>query len=242
MPHTKANLVLIPGLLCTPDLWRAQVDGLSDIANVKVADHTRADSIAEIARMILEEAPPRFALGGLSMGGYVCFEIWRQAPDRVEKLLLSDTSPHADSLEQITRRKDFMALARRGKFKGITPQLLPTLLHKDSLKNEALKSTILRMAAEVGIDGFLRQEQAIIDRPDSMADLEYINCPTLVMCGAGDTLTPVSLHHIMVNAMSNAKLCIIDGAGHLPPLEQPEKVTGAMREWLQVSQGQDPLM
>lgn len=235
MPHTKPDLVLIPGLLCTPDLWRAQVEGLSDIVNVTVADHTRADSIAEIARMILADAPPRFALGGLSMGGYICFEIWRQAPDRVEKLLLSDTSPHADSPEQISRRKDFMALARRGKFKGITPQLLPTLLHTDSLKNEAIKSTILRMAAEIGIEGFLKQEQAIIDRTDSTADLEYIKCPTLVMCGSADTLTPVSLHHTMVNAIPDAKLQIINGAGHLPPLEQPAEVTGAMREWLQAS-------
>lgn len=232
MTMNRRNLILVPGLLCTGELWKAQTAALFGVANISIADNHAYDSVQGIAHGILQSAPPTFALAGLSMGGYIALEIFRQAPERVERLALIDTRAEADSPEQTQRRRDFMDLARRGKFKGVTPQLLPFLVHKDHLNDESLRRVIFDMATEVGVEGFLRQQQAIIDRPDSLADLPHIKCPTLVMCGAEDQLTPVSVHQTMASAIPNAKLHIIETAGHLTPLEQPDIVTARIREWL----------
>ena len=229
---SKASLLLIPGLLCTAELWAAQRAALSGQAEILVPDHTRFSSVGEIARAILAEAPDRFSLAGLSMGGYIVFEMLRQAPGRIERLALLDTKAAADTPDQVQRRRDFMALAKRGRFKGVTPQLLPFLLARQNLENETLRQVIFRMAEQVGVDGFLRQQQAIIDRPDSRGDLGRINCPTLVLCGAEDSLTPVDGHRDMAAAIPGARLAIVDGAGHLAPLEQPDVVTAHLRDWL----------
>lgn len=235
MTMNRQNLILVPGLLCTGELWKAQTAALFGVANVMIADNRAHDSVQMLAKDILQSAPATFALAGLSMGGYIALEMFRQAPERIERLALIDTRAEADGPEQIQRRRDFMDLARRGKFKGVTPQLLPLLVHKDHLENETLRQVIFDMAAEVGVEGFLRQQQAIIDRPDSRADLPHIKCPALVMCGAQDQLTPVSVHEALAAAIPGAQLRIIENAGHLTPLEQPDVVTAYMREWLKAS-------
>jgi pimeloyl-ACP methyl ester carboxylesterase len=235
MTMKKPSLLLIPGLLCTRDLWAAQIKALCHQVDIQVADTTQHDSVQALATSILARAPEKFAMAGLSMGGYIAFEIFRQAPQRIKKLALMDTRAATDLPEQLARRRDFVALAKRGKFRGVTPVLLPGLIHKDNLDNEPLKRTIFRMAHDVGRDAFIRQQQAIITRPDSQADLARIQCPTLVLCGEGDTLTPVGVHREMAATIPGAKLVIVEGAGHLPPLEQPETVTRHMREWLELA-------
>ena len=229
----KIPLLLVPGLLCTDRLYRPQIEALDDLAEVTVVDTTHADNVADIAARILIDAPPRFALGGLSMGGYIAFEILRQAPERVMALALLDTSARADTPEQIQRRKDFIALAQRGKFKGVTPQLLPILIHKDRLKDAALTEAIFDMAEAVGKDAFIRQQKAIMGRPDSRADLSGIRCPTAVIVGRDDLLTPPAIAEEMANGIHNADLTVIENCGHLSTLEQPEAVNEALRSWLE---------
>lgn len=185
-----------------------------------------------IAASILAEAPPRFALGGLSMGGYVAFEILRQAPERVVGLALMDTSARADTPEQVQRRKDFIALAQRGKFKGVTPQLLPMLVHKDRLEDPTITEVVFDMAETVGKDAFIRQQKAILGRPDSRADLPGIRCPTTVIVGRDDLLTPPAIAEEMANNLPDAKLTVVERCGHLSTLEQPEAVNAALRRWL----------
>lgn len=234
MTTKPGSLLLIPGLLCTGDLWAAQIAALSGAYDIHVADTTRHSSMPEIASSILADAPASFALAGLSMGGYVALEMHRQAPHRIERLALLDTKAAADSPEQLARRRGFMELARKGKFRGVTPQLLPSLIHKDHLDNELLRETIFRMAREIGPEAFLRQQQAIVGRIDYMAELPLIKCPTLVLCGAGDMLTPPELHRDMAARIPNARLVVVEDAGHLTPLEQPEAVTRALRDWLEM--------
>jgi len=228
----KIPLLLLPGLLCNRQLWAPQIDALSDIAVPLVADLTRDDSFPAMARRLLADAPAQFALAGLSMGGYVAQEVIRQAPERVLKLALLDTSARADTPEQSQRRRDLIALSERGQFHGVTTRLLPNLINPDRLGDAPLVKTIVDMAASVGRDGFLRQETAILARPDGRADLARIAVPTLVLCGREDLLTPLALHEEMAALIPGATLQVIERCGHMTTLEQPDAVNDAMRVWL----------
>jgi pimeloyl-ACP methyl ester carboxylesterase len=228
----RLPLILIPGLLCDAVLWRPITDGLAEEAAAVVADVTLDDSVAAMARRILDWAPARFALAGLSMGGYVAQELMRQAPERVTRLALLDTSARPDTPEQSRRRKGLIALARQGRFKGVTPRLLPMLVHPDRLEDAPLVDTVMGMAERVGRAAFLRQQTAILGRPDGVPDLSGIDCPTLVLCGRQDVLTPPDAHEEMAFHIPGATLVQVEACGHLSPLERPEPVLAAMRTWL----------
>ncbi len=225
-------LLLLPGLLCDAALWQPQLDGLADIAAMTVADLTGQDSVAALAGAVLETAPDRFALAGLSMGGYVALEIMRQAPDRVSRLALIDTSARPDTREQVRRRRGLLALARRGRFKGVTPKLMPLLIHTDRLGDDALTGTVMAMAERVGAEAFIRQETAILNRPDSRPTLGEITCPALVICGRQDALTPLEVAEEMAAGLPRGRLEVVDDCGHLSTLERPDIVTPLMRDWL----------
>lgn len=233
----KTPLILLPGLLTDGALWRHQTETLSDIADIKVSDLTQDDQLGPMARRVLAAAPETFALAGLSMGGYLAFEIMRQAPDRVRRLALLDTSPLPDSAEQTTRRRSLIDLARTGDFKGVTQRLLPLLIHPDRIRDAVLTRAVLEMAGRIGRDAFIRQQTAIMNRPDSRRDLGLIHCPTLVLCGRQDGLTPLAVHVDMAAALPNAALVTIEDCGHLSPLEQPHAVSAVLRYWLAMEGG-----
>lgn len=226
-------LVMLPGLLCDQRLFEQQRQALEGWAPVEVADLTRDDSIAGMARRVLGEAPERFALAGLSMGGYVALEIMREAPERVTRLALLDTQARADLPEAGAMRRDLMALAGRGAFKGVSSRLMPRLLHHDRLQDEALVDAVKAMAEAVGKDAFVRQQTAIMGRIDSRPHLPAIACPTLVLCGREDALTPPELHLEMAALIPRATLVVIPGAGHLAPMERPGAVSAHLRLWLE---------
>jgi pimeloyl-ACP methyl ester carboxylesterase len=229
--NDKTPLILLPGLLCDGALWQYQSSALAEFATPAVADLTGAESIAGMAAAVLAAAPPRFALAGLSMGGYVAFEIWRRAPDRVLGLAFLDTSARADLEEQRERRRGLIEQAGLGRFKGVTPHLLPLLLHPANLR-EPFIGIVTQMAERIGHDAFVRQETAILGRPDSRPSLATITVPTLVICGLEDRLTPPELAEEIADGILAAELILIEGAGHLSTLEQPEAVNRAMIEWL----------
>jgi pimeloyl-ACP methyl ester carboxylesterase len=227
------SLVLLPGLLCDAALWAPQVNALRGLADpIMIGDLTRHDTMAGMAEAILAEAPPRFALAGLSMGGYCAQEIMRRAPERVTRLALLDTSARADSDEQRARRRGLIELAQKGQFKGVTPRLLPLLIHPDRLQDEALTRTVTGMAERIGKAAFLRQQKAIIGRPDGRPDLARIDCPTLILVGRQDALTPVALHEEMAAGIPGARLIVIEDSGHLTTIERPDPVNSALEEWL----------
>ncbi len=228
----KIPLILAPGLLCDRALWQAQIVALGDIAEIAVADVTRDASLAAMARRLLAQAPPRFALAGFSMGGYCALEVMRQAPGRVARLALLDTSARADTPEQTSRRRGLIELAEKGEFKGVTPRLLPLLVHPDRLKDTILVREVMAMAERIGKDAFLRQQQAIMSRIDSRPFLAEIRCPTLVLCGRHDALTPPALAEEIGAGIPGAQLDMIDHCGHLSPMERPDAVTAELRQWL----------
>lgn len=225
-------LLLLPGLLCDARLWRDQVAALSDIAVPTVADLTRDDTLDAMADRALAAMPERFAMAALSMGGYVAFAILRRAPHRVVRLCLLDTSARPDEPEQARRRRGLIALTRMGRFRGVTPRLLPQLLHPDNLEDETLVGEVQDMADRVGKEAYLRQQTAIVRRPDSRPDLPKIDVPTLVGVGEVDRMTPPEHAAEIATGIPTARLVVIPRSGHLPPMEQPREVGTAMRAWI----------
>ena len=230
----KTPLVLLPGLLLDEGLWARQIADLDDVADITVGDLTRGESMRELACSLLDRAPRRFALAGLSMGGYVALEVMRLAPERVARLALLATSARADTPAQTARRKDWLGLAERGRFKGVTPRMLADFLHPDGLDDDSVTGPILRMTGSLGRDVFLRQTRAVMARPDSRAGLANIACPTLVVCGRDDRATPPELAFEIAAAIPGADLVVLGRCGHLAPLERPVEVSSYLRAWLGV--------
>lgn len=228
----RTPLVLVPGLTCTRVLWQSQIAALSDVADISIGDHTQDDNMAAIARRILAAAPPTFALAGLSMGGYISFEIMRQAPHRVTRLALLDTRASIDPLE---RNKDRLATIERARRDGMEPVMrafLPVFVHVDRATEEPLAGTVVKMGMDTGVEAFARQQAAIMGRPESFAALAAIRCPTLVLCGRQDVLTTVADHEALHRGIAGSTLEIIEDCGHLTTLERPQAVADALRRWL----------
>ena len=226
-------IVLIPGLLCTPRLYAEQLPALWRFGQVTVADHTRDDSIAGIARRLLAAAPPRFALAGLSMGGYTAFEVMRQHPGRVVRLALLDTSALADTPAQHERRRGMMTQAREGRFDEVFDPLFQSWVHRSHRSDATLRQIVRQMAQDTGPEAFIRQQSAIMTRPDSRPVLGSIRCPTLVLVGDGDESTPPDRAAEIAQGISGSRLVTIPEAGHLTTIEQPDRVTQALVDWLQ---------
>ena len=229
---TKTHLVLVPGLLCTGALWGPQIDALSDIADITIADHTRHDSMAAIASAILDRAPDRFALAGLSMGGYISYDIVRQAPERVLKLALLDTGARADAPERAASRRELIATAESEGIRRAPEVLMPVLVRKPRMSDKPLIDTIVQMAEDTGLEAFKRQQTAIMTRPDNRPLLPSIKCRTLVLVGREDALTPVELSQEIAAGIPGAQLEIVPECGHMSTLEQPDAVNRALRAWL----------
>ena len=225
-------LVLLPGLLNTRRLWESQIADLADVAEVTVPELWHHASIGEMAAAALKVAPERFALGGFSMGGYVAFEILRQAPERVERLALMDTQATPDTAEATARRRGYVEQTKLGRFHGVQPSLLPQIVHRSRLADQSVIQPIVEMAAEVGADGFCRSQAAMIDRPDSRPLLVEINQPTLVLVGRQDMATPLIRAEEMAADISHSQLVVIETCGHMSPLEKPAEVSDALRRWL----------
>ncbi|KFG70405.1 alpha/beta fold hydrolase [Microvirga sp. BSC39] len=226
------TLVLIPGLACTSRLFEPQVAALGGERTILVADHTRDDSIPAIAARILREAPERFAVAGLSMGGYIALEVMRQAPERVARLALLDTSARPDSPEASQDRERLIALAQAGRFEDIHSKLWPRLVHPGHQADQNLQDLVFGMMRETGADAYIRQQRAIMARVDSRPNLPGIEVPTLVLVGEGDAITPPEVAREMAEMIEWASLVVVPESGHLSTLEQPERVTQALRLWL----------
>ena len=225
-------LVLVPGLLCSARLYAPQIAALWPFGPVMVADHRRDVEMNGIAERILGEAPPRFALVGLSMGGYIAFAMMRLAPDRIARLALLDTSARPDTPEQCAGREKFIAMAQAGKLAEVVETLTPRFLHRSRHNDETLKHIVHEMAADTGVEAFVRQQKAIMSRPDSRPLLARIRCPTLVLVGDGDELTPPDLAKEIAGGITGANLTVVPECGHLSTLERPEAVNRTLAEWL----------
>jgi pimeloyl-ACP methyl ester carboxylesterase len=225
-------LLALPGLLNDERLWRSQAADLLPEHPLTSFAQTAHASMAELARAALARAPAeRFALAGLSMGGYVALEIIRQAPGRVIALALLDTNARPDSPEASEGRRKAIAQSASD-FEAVIEGLVPKLFHPARVGDRPIVDLFKTMARDVGRDGFVRQQLAIIDRVDSRPTLKQIRCPTLVLCGRDDALTPLELHEEMAAGIAGSQLVVLDDCAHMSPLEQPRRVSEALRGWL----------
>jgi pimeloyl-ACP methyl ester carboxylesterase len=225
-------IVFIPGLLCSTEIFAPQVAALWPYGPVMVASTLEGATMAEMAAAILAAAPARFALAGISMGGYVCFEIMRQAPERVVKLALIDTTARPDTPEQTANRRALVAKARAGDFERVAVRALTALLHPARLGDPVLRATNARMARAVGLEGFARQQEAILARVDSRPSLVAIKVPTLIVVGEQDPVTPPDRAEEMARGIAGSRVVVVAECGHCSTLEQPGAVNEALMEWV----------
>lgn len=224
------DLILLPGLLCDARLWRDVASRLA--VRSQIADLTQDQSVPAMAERVLETAPARFALAGLSMGGYVALEIMRQAPERVTHLALFDTSARPDDDARKETRRKGIAMVQQGRFIGVSRGLLGTLIAPHHM-GTPLAAEVQAMSERVGAEAYVRQQTAIMGRVDSRPMLGTIQVPTLVGVGELDKLTPPELAEEMAGAIRGAELVRFADSAHLPTMENPEVVVEAMRGWLE---------
>ena len=228
----RPTLVLLPGLLNTRRVFEAQIVALADTADFVVPELWHHESIGAMAEAALAAAPPTFALGGFSMGGYVAFEILRRAPGRIERLALMDTQATPDSPETTRHRRALLDQTKIGRFHGVQRTLLPQLVHRRHINDAAITQPIFDMAQEIGADGFVNEQRAIIDRADSRPLLVDIDVPTVVIVGRQDQVTPLPRSQEMAADIATSRLVVVEECGHMSPLEKPAEVTEALRRWL----------
>lgn len=229
----KQPLVLLPGMMCDERLFAPQIEVLASACAISVADLTQHDSMAGLAASVLNESPQTFALAGLSMGGIVAMEIMRQAPERVTRLGLIDTNPLAEADAMKARRAPQIETAKAGGLPEIIkhemkPNYLATGLHRSQILDLCMD-----MAIDLGVDAFVNQSVALRDRQDQQEILKRVTVPTIVMCGEGDVLCPIERHQLMHDLIEGSTFEIIGGAGHLPTLEQADKVNTVLLRWLE---------
>jgi pimeloyl-ACP methyl ester carboxylesterase len=229
---SHAYLVLVPGLSCTAELFGPQVDGLSEAMSIVVADNRQDDTLAAMAARILAVAPSRFSLAGLSMGGYVAFELLRRAPERIERVMLLNTNARADNEEQRALRERTIAMVEEGEFDRVNAMQWQRLVHETRRGDKALRAIVDRMAAETGPLSYAKQQTVIMNRPDSRPFLPNIQCPVTVLVGDGDLITPPKVAQEIAHGIAGAKLLVLPNCGHLSTLEAPNAVLDAMKNWL----------
>ncbi len=228
----REPLVLLPGMMCDGRLFTPQIAAFSCERAVTVAPLTGADTMAALAGSILEIAPPRFALAGLSMGGIVAMEMHRQAPERITRLALLDTNALADSPANAPIREAQVEKALSGGLQAVMrDEMKPNYLTEGPNRDQIL-DLCMKMAQDLGPQTFADQSHAIQVRPDQSETLKTVRVPTLVLCGEDDRLCPLQRHQLMHNLIPGSRLAVIPGAGHLPTLEQPDLTNRTLNEWL----------
>jgi pimeloyl-ACP methyl ester carboxylesterase len=205
---------------------------------VTIADFSRDDTIAAMAKRLLDGAPPRFYLAGLSMGGIVAFDAWRQAPDRIAGLALLNTTPFADSPARHDVRISQLQRVREGQLKTVVmEELKPNYLAETHKRDQVLLDEIYAMADALGPDVFVKQSNALIARADSTSTLSSITCPTLIVAGAEDDVCPPELHEIMHAAVQGSTYHVLKSCGHLSTMESPDQVTDLISKHLEKIEG-----
>jgi pimeloyl-ACP methyl ester carboxylesterase len=222
------TICLLPGLLCDQTIWAAQTQALSKFAEIIIPDFRYANSMTAMARIVLEAAPERFALAGHSMGARVALEVFRMAPERVERLALLDTGIHSRGEAEPAKRQELIDIARNQGMAAMCARWLPPMVHPE---HTALIEPLTEMVLRSTPDTFANQQRVLLDRPDAREVLPMIHCPTLVLCGREDLWSPVRQHEEIAAAIPQSKLVVVEKCGHMSPFEQPEAVTAALLEW-----------
>ncbi len=225
-------LVLLPGMMCDARLFTPQLAAFSHERAVMVAPLVDHESVELLAREVLDSAPARFALAGLSMGGIVAMEVIRQAPERVLRLALLDTNPLAELPEVAARREPQIKAVIADNLRAVMRDEMKPNYLCEGPNTQSILDLCMAMAETLGPDVFIRQSRALQTRPDQCDSLSAIGVPTLVLCGSQDLLCPLERHELMRDLIAGATLTVVENAGHLPTLENPDDTNKALSRWL----------
>ena len=231
MPSSDRNLVLVPGLICDQEVWAHGRAYLSEVADITVAPADETDTMQGLAEAVLDLAPKNFAIAGFSMGGYVALEVLRQAPHRVERIALLDTSARTDTPEKAAGRDAAIADCEEDRFDELLDRFVPQLLHPDR-HDDPLFARVQAMGRRVGPDLFADRHRAMQTREDSRELLQGADIPVRAIVGRSDALTSVEEHQEIADLAPRGRLSIVEDCGHMPPLERPQAATALLRDWL----------
>jgi pimeloyl-ACP methyl ester carboxylesterase len=233
--HSATPLLLLPGLICDARIWAPQAEALRAHGRETVAiqSYGEADSLGAMAELVLQKAPDRFALAGHSMGGRVALEIFRRAPDRVERLALVSTGVHLPrSKKEAEGRFELLSRGVEQGMDALIDAWLPPMVWEPNRLLPGLMDDLTQMCADMGLDTYERQIRALLARPEVESLLPTIKCPALVATGQYDAWAPPAQHEAIAAAIPNARLEIIADAGHMVPVERPEALIDALASWL----------
>ena len=219
------TLVLLPGMMCDERLFQH----MPPHSCLPITDH---DTVEALAAEVLVNAPGTFALAGLSMGGIVAMEVIAQAPDRVTQLCLMDTNAEAEADHIKALRDPQITKAKAGHLRAVMRDEMKPNYLADGPNRQPVLDLCMDMALDLGPEVFVRQSRALAGRPDQKNTLRGWTKPTLILTGAEDRLCPLHRHTLMADLMPQATLTVIDGAGHLPTLEQPDATRAAVEAWI----------
>lgn len=225
------HFMMVPGLNCTGEVFAPSLQALAGFGHVQLAQTNLGDSLVEIAEALLDAAPDRFALAGFSMGGYIAFEILRQAPERITKLALLSTQAHPDTQDISAMRQQKIKLVRAGRIQPYVPDENDEVLDISSRQRQDLVQLRQRMSAQLGPDVYVQHQTAIMNRIDSRPTLKSIDVPTMILVGENDSVCPPENAALMAQTIPNAQLFSIAHAGHFAIVEQPERCMPAFEGW-----------
>ena len=228
-----STLLMLPGLLCSDYVWQPQVKALSRYNTIAVTGYGRARSFAAMAEQVLQQAPSRFALAGHSMGGRVALEVFRRAPERVERLALLDTGVHPVQPGEADKRIALLNLGKEQGIEALVDAWLPPMVHPDRRDDDAFMAPLRSMCIEAGLQQFEDQITALLDRPDATPLLGEIRVPTLVATGRDDAWSPPEQHQPIADAIENSTLVVYENCGHMSTVESPNAVSESLSDWMQ---------
>lgn len=225
-------ILFLPGMMCDARLFTPQLAAFSVNHSVMVAPQTGYACFTQMAENILANAPSKFALVGLSMGGIAAMEVFRFAPERIARLALLDTNPLPE-VEAIAKgREPQITKVQNGGLREVMRDEMKPNYLSDGPQKAAILDLCMDMAEALGPDVFIRQSRALQMRRDQSETLKRVEVPTLIMCGEDDTLCPLERHTLMHELIPHSRFTIIPEAGHLPTLEQPELTNQELKIWL----------
>ena len=224
------RLVLLPGLMCDARVFAAQVARFPDA--VAINGFGTLTSLADMARHALSQVSGRIALLGHSMGARVALEAWRIAPERIDRLALVSTGVHLPQPGEAEKRHALRDLGRAEGMAALVDRWLPPMVAPSRTDDAALIDPLRAMCIDAGLDAYIAQITALLDRPDVDSLLPSIDCPTLVAVGQEDAWSPPAQHAAIADRIAHSELVVTYGAGHMLPAEAPEHFNAAIADWL----------
>lgn len=225
-------LVMIPGLMADARLFLPQMVRLGSDRACHICIATQGETVEKMSEAIIAGLPEKFALMGHGLGGDVALDVIRRVPDRVTRVILMATDPLSEPPQTAVERETRMVMARAGRLVDAMAQEIPAAAVADSPWRDEIMDLVKDMALGLGEGVFLRQSRALQRRPDQQKTMRKVRLPALVIAGRQDPLVPLRRQEFTATLMPYGQFKIIEDAGHLAPLEQPEAVSDAVEAFL----------